>query len=227
MLTRQEQSTLRARTAPKLYRRGTVIVSEGVATGQVTIIRSGWAEGTAIKAGRPVLLRLYGPGEPIGLSAALTGAVPAETVTVRSQGVHADSLSARSFADFLCRASNASAALHRLQQWRLEEADRIRTIRDYPTAAQRLAGLLAELCRPENDPIQHFDGTLSVPGVGISQQDLGSWIGDSRKTVVRALTELRREGLTGPTKLREHITIIAPDRLRQFAEAAEAGGFTN
>ena len=147
-------------------------------------------------------------------------------MTVRSQGVHADSLSARSFADFLCRASNASAALHRLQQWRLEEADRIRTIRDYPTAAQRLAGLLAELCRPENDPIQHFDGTLSVPGVGISQQDLGSWIGDSRKTVVRALTELRREGLTGPTKLREHITIIAPDRLRQFAEAAEACGFS-
>src|SRR5262249_29123664 len=103
--------------------------------------------------------------------------------------MHAISLPDHSFADFLHHASNASAPLHRLQQWRLEEADRLRTIRDYPTAAQRLAGLLTELCRPENAPIEYPDGTL---GVSFSQQELGSWIGDSRKTVVRALSELRR-----------------------------------
>ncbi|WP_345475924.1 Crp/Fnr family transcriptional regulator [Actinoallomurus oryzae] len=222
MLTRQEQATLRARTSASRHRKGTVIVSEGVPADRVTIIRSGWAKATAIKGDRPVLLRLYGPGELIGVSAALTGTAPAETVTVTSWEVHAISLAARSFSDFLHRAANASAALHRLQQWRLEEADRLRTIRDYPTAAQRLAGLLTELCRPENDPIQHSDGTLSVPSAGASQQDLGSWIGDSRKTVVRALSELRSLKLI-TSEMRQHVRVTDPDRLRTFAEAADAG----
>ncbi|MFI9846702.1 Crp/Fnr family transcriptional regulator [Nonomuraea sp. NPDC051941] len=207
------------------YDKDTVIVAEGTATSQVTVIRSGWAKGATIKADRPVLLRLYGPGELIGVSAALTGTVPTETVTITCHELHAMTLSTRSFADFLRRASNASTALLRLQQWRLEEADRLRTIRDYPTAAQRLAGLLVELCRPENDPIRHRDGTISVPtsGASLSQQDLGSWIGDSRKTVVRALADLRSMELTRYSGLPRHITITDPARLRVFAAAADAG----
>ncbi|MEV6037185.1 helix-turn-helix domain-containing protein [Nonomuraea sp. NPDC052116] len=61
-----------------------------------------------------------------------------------------------------------------------------------------MAGLLVELCRPENDPIRHTGGTISVPpsGASLSQQDLGSWIGDSRETVVRALASLRSMELT-------------------------------
>jgi len=224
MLTRQEQSTLRTRSTASRHREGTVIVAEGAANSRVTIIRSGWAKATVIKAHRQVLLRLYGPGELIGISAALTGAAPAETVTVTCFELHAMSLPARSFAEFLRRAPNASTALHRLHQWRLEEADRLRAIRDYPTAAQRLAGLLVELCRPENDPIRHDDGTISVPtsGAALSQQDLGSWIGDSRKTVVRAMSDLRKMQLTRHT-LPRHVNITAPDRLRAFAEAADAG----
>ncbi|GAA1695566.1 hypothetical protein GCM10009733_108950 [Nonomuraea maheshkhaliensis] len=226
MLTPQEQSTLRARGSVNRYGKDTVIVAEGTATSQVTIIRSGWAKGTTIKADRPVLLRLYGPGELVGVSTALTGTAPAETVVVTSYELHAMMLPTRSFADFLRRASNASTALHRMQQWRLEEADRLRTIRDYPTAAQRLAGLLVELCRPENDPIHHVDGTISVPtsGASLSQQDLGSWIGDSRKTVVRALADLRKMELTRGAGLPRHIQITDPDRLRAFAAAADAGG---
>ncbi|MFC4536920.1 Crp/Fnr family transcriptional regulator [Sphaerisporangium dianthi] len=224
MLTRQEQTTLRTRSAASRHDKGTVIVAEGAATRQVTIIRSGWAKATVIKADRPVLLRLYGPGELIGISTALTGTAPAETVTVTCYELHAMSLPARSFADFLRRAPNASTALHRLQQWRLEEADRLRTIRDYPTAAQRLAGLLIELCRPENDPIYHDDGSISVPTseASLSQQDLGTWIGDSRKTVVRALSDLHEMGVTR-SLLPRHVNIIAPGRLRAFAEAADAG----
>lgn len=224
MLTPEEQSTLRARSSANRYGKDTVIVTEGTATSQVTVIRSGWAKASTIKAHRPVLLRLYGPGELIGVSAAFTGTVPAETVTVTCYELHVMTLSTRSFTDFLRRACNASTVLHRVQQWRLEEADRLRTIRDYPTAAQRLAGLLVELCRPENDPIHHPDGTISVPtsGASLSQQDLGSWIGDSRKTVVRALGDLRDRELTR-NGLPRHIRIIDPDRLRAFAAAADAG----
>jgi CRP-like cAMP-binding protein len=223
MLTRQEQSTLRARTSAVLHARGVALLSEGAANDQVIIIRSGWCKATAIKADRPVLLRLYGPGELVGVSAALTGTRPAETVTAISR-VHGFRLSARGFADFLYRAPNASTAQHRLQQWRLEEADRIRTIRDYPTATQRLAGLLTELCRPENGPMRHRDGTLSVPGHGaeLSQENLGSWIGDSRKTVGRALSDLRGLGVA-TAHLRGHVWITAPDRLFEFAETADAG----
>jgi CRP/FNR family transcriptional regulator, cyclic AMP receptor protein len=228
MLTRQEQSTLRARSTLSYYGNGAVILAEGIAVDKVTIVRSGWAKATVIKADRPVLLRLYGPGELIGVAAALTGGDPTETITSSSREVHVMTLPAFSFADFLHRAPNAAAALHRVQQWRLEEADRIRTIRDYPTAAQRIAGLLSELCRPENNPFQRNDGTIAVPAseTALSQQDLGSWIGDSRKTVVRALAELRRRGLVR-SPLRECIDIPSPDRLRSFAEAADAGRPTN
>ncbi|MEV6037184.1 cyclic nucleotide-binding domain-containing protein [Nonomuraea sp. NPDC052116] len=100
MLTPQEQSTLRARSSVSRYGKDTVIVAEGTATSQVTVIRSGWAKGATIKADRPVLLRLYGPGELIGVSAALTGTVPAETVTITCYELHAMTMSARSFADF-------------------------------------------------------------------------------------------------------------------------------
>jgi CRP/FNR family cyclic AMP-dependent transcriptional regulator len=223
MLTSQEQSTLLARSSLSQHNRGTIILSEGVPCNQVTIIHSGWTKATVIKAARPVLLRLYGPGDLIGVSAALTGTPPTETVTASNRPIFGISLSAHSFADFLRQACNASAALHYLQQWRLEEADRLRTIRDYPTAAQRLAGLLCELCRPENAPIQHPDGALSVPNAHVSQQELGSWIGDSRKTVVRALAELRRLGLTRTSPLREMVEIAALDRLQAFADAADAG----
>ncbi|GAB3910988.1 hypothetical protein GCM10027612_87810 [Microbispora bryophytorum subsp. camponoti] len=92
MLTREEQSTLRTRSTASRQREGTVIVAEGAANSRVTIIRSGWAKATVIKAHRQVLLRLYGPGELIGISAALTGTAPAETVTVTCFELHAMSL---------------------------------------------------------------------------------------------------------------------------------------
>lgn len=223
MLTREEQSTLRARTATGLAIQGEDIHVEGAPVDQVAIVRSGWAKATVNKAGRSPVLRLYGPGELIGVAAVLTGADSAETITVISGGLHMMSLPARSFADFLHRAPHASSALHHVQLARLLEADRLRTIRDYPTASQRLAGLLVELCRPENGPIHHTDGLrITVPGGELSQGELGSWIGDSRKTVVRALAELRAAGLVS-CDLRRHVTIEDTITLRRFADAADDG----
>ncbi|HZB31218.1 MAG TPA: Crp/Fnr family transcriptional regulator [Streptosporangiaceae bacterium] len=225
MLTYEEQSTLHARSNAIWHDDGAVVITEGVHSDRVVIVRSGWCKVTAIKADRPVLLRLYRPGDLLGIAAALTGTLPAETVTVTGRwGLHALSLHARSFTDFLRHAPNASAALHRLQLWRLEEADRLRTIRAYPTAAQRLAGLLAELCRPENDPHHHRDGTVLVPAfdTALSQEDLGNWIGDSRKTVGRALAQLRDLGLAR-SGLPHRIRITAPDRLHDYVAAADAG----
>jgi CRP-like cAMP-binding protein len=222
MLTPQEQCTLRERTTMIINFRDAVLLREGAPVHQVAIIRSGWALATTVKAGRSVPLRMYRPGELTGLGGVLTEATSAETVTVVSYDLHAMCLSADSFTHFLRRAHHASEALLHLQQARLDEADRLRTIRDYPTAPQRLAGMLLELCRPENNPINRHDGMVMAPGVSMSQEEIGTWTGDSRKSVVRALAALRDEGLIGPG-LPRHITITHVDRLRRFVEAADNG----
>ncbi|RFS80979.1 Crp/Fnr family transcriptional regulator [Actinomadura spongiicola] len=222
MLTSQEKSTLRARTTAAAHPEDAVVLSEGAPVSQVMIIRTGWAVATVVKAGRPVPLRMYRPGGLIGLGGALTRAASNETITAISYDLHLLCLPVDSFTHFLQSARNASGALLRLQQARLEEADRLRTIRDYPTAVQRLAGLLVELCRPENNPIRRHDGLLIAHGAGSSQEKLGSWIGDSRRTVVRALAALRKEGLISST-LPRFITIPDVDRLRRAVEAIDAG----
>lgn len=59
--------------------------------------------------------------------------------------------------------------------------------------------------------------------LSLSQQDLGSWIGDSRKTVVRALADLREMELIRNARLPRHIRITDPVRLHAFVAAADAG----
>lgn len=222
VLTSQEQCTLRSRASAAAYTRGTVLLSEGSPACQVSIIRTGWAAAMTVKAGRRIPLRMYRPGELIGIGGVLTGAVSTESVTVISDELHVMGLPADSFTHFIRCARSASAALVRIQQARLEEADRLRTIRDYPTTPQRLAGLLVELCRPENSPIPRDDGMVMVPATGMSQAELGSWVGVSRKSVVRALATLRDAGLIGPL-LPRFITVTDVGRLRRFVEATDAG----
>lgn len=221
MLTQQEQQTLGASAHDTRFALWEAIIREGIATSEVAIIRSGWAVSTVNTAGRTMVLRLYGPGDIIGVQAALTGAAPTETVTAGYGSVHAIRLTIRRFADFIRQASNASIALHHVQQNRLDQADRIRIIRDYPTRTLRLAGLLAELSRNEYDPIRRKDGSLQVPPTWLSQCDLGSWIGDSRKTVSRALADLRSQNLVATDGA--YIVITDVEGLRALAQSADAG----
>jgi CRP-like cAMP-binding protein len=231
MLTSEEQSTLRA-NAPTTEVSAGLLTRQGVPLSHVMIIRSGWAKATTVTYnGQEVMLRLYGPGDVIGVEQVLTGEAPAETVTVKDDVVYASALLVRRFTDFMAHAPNASRALHRVLQQRVQEADRFRSLSASATGLERVSGLLVELCRDDYQPQVLKTGELVIPPVRLSQQDLASWIGDSRKTVVRALTDLRDLGIIHTftqaayaddtrgrtTQLCRHILVSDLDRLRACA----------
>jgi CRP-like cAMP-binding protein len=201
MLTQPEQATLRTSASSAEYA-SAPLIQQGAPLNHVLIIRSGWAKATTVTAtGQKLMLRLYGPGDIVGLGHALTDEDPVETVTAVYGPVHALTLTLRRFDDFVEHAPNASKALHRVLCQRLADADRIQSLRANSTGLQRVSGLLVELCRDEYSPDALRTGELIIPPVRLSQQELASWLGDSRKTVVRALAELRSLGVieTFPT----------------------------
>lgn len=224
MLTRQEQQTLRASASLARFPSSTPLVQQGTPLSHVAIIRSGWAKATAVTPdGHEVMLRLYGPGDVVGAGHVLAGDAPTETVVAGSGGVHAMILTVRRFAEFVAHARNASHALQRVLHQRLAEADRFRLLRTGATGLQRVSGLLLELCHDRYSPRALRSGALVIPPVPLSQQELANWIGVSRKTVVRALAELRRRGVTGTgaqSSLSQRIVVNDVARLRALADPA-------
>jgi CRP-like cAMP-binding protein len=56
---------------------------------------------------------------------------------------------------------------------------------------------------------EHFGGTLPF-----SEEEIGGLVGTTRETVVRALSQLKKEGIISSS--REKITIVDPDRLQKL-----------
>ncbi len=219
MLTPQEQSTLRASANMSPLHSFGPIMRQGIPVRRVTIIRSGWAKAVTVAPnGREMLLRLYGPGEVVGADCVLAGdempELPEETVLPAMIPMHVMTVPSARFKAFMARASNASLALHRVHCQRLRQADRLRALRAQPTAFQQVCGLLNELCGDFYSPLRK--GYL--PQVPLRQQDLADWLGLSRKSVVRALADLRKAGVIDAEPV-YGFRITKPVRLIELAHA--------
>lgn len=212
----------RGRTAR--YRQGDVLISEGDRTDDVVVLMRGWVKILTRDAdGYESLLAARGAGDLVGEMAAL--APIARTAEVQAiDDVTVIRLPANEFTRVLATNPEVSMVLLRILVARLRHADQWRARCGSLSVGQRLAVLLLELLT-QYEIAPRRGGACSLP---FSQEELAGFVAASRKSVVRALGQLRSQGLvrTG----RRTISVLRPDALhRTVAEhlpAAPAGSRT-
>jgi CRP/FNR family transcriptional regulator, cyclic AMP receptor protein len=212
-----DRGTLALSARAQGYRRGYLLTVEGEPADHVTVLLRGWAKSTTVTTGgMETLLRLYEPGDLIGGEAILGGQARPESVTALTP-CRCLVIPASRFAELLARNPGIDHGFREAMVRRVMEGDqqiRNRLYRPLP----RLARVLADLAYRSG--IKADEG-IRIP-VDLSQEDLASWIGASRATVARMLTQLRQDGivLTGY----RHTVITDLEKLDQVARADELDG---
>jgi len=195
------------------YRRGQTLFYEGNPCTAVFCLRSALVR--VVKTaphGRRHLLALAGPGDLLGLEAAVAG-IPYEygAEVLRDGQV---CLIERTPVMRLIEATPSlrDGALRQLAA-DVRHAQVERALLASGDARERTAHVLLELGRRFGD---HVDGRMSVC-LPLSREDLADMIGVAVETAIRQISDLRRRGIISTT--RESLVIEDADRLARFARA--------
>jgi CRP/FNR family transcriptional regulator, cyclic AMP receptor protein len=218
-LNHVERSALRKTARLRKYAAGTHLALQGDRSDQVFIVVSGWIKVTVAVEGGEVVLAVRGPGDIVGESPAVGGEARSATVTSLGE-VSTMMVPADPFIAFLDEHPRTWRLLSSTLTHRLEETERRLRLQGTASAdgSQRLASLLVGLADGYGSPGP--DGSVVIP-VPLSQQDLASWGGASRKTMVRALRVWRQRGMIDTTYRK--ITILDLPGLRRLAGDPVAG----
>ncbi|MDS1269643.1 Crp/Fnr family transcriptional regulator [Lipingzhangella sp. LS1_29] len=174
--------------------------------------------------GAESLLALRGPGESLGEFAALSGLPRTATVAASGGPCLTRALPADRFREMI-RELALDQVLWQHMVRRQSESDSMRAVVAGLPASRRLASALVCMagmlgldvtgwpnrCAPERNTAPR--GT--VLQLGLSQQELGEWIGLSRASVAAELSRMRSQGIirTG----RQSIAVLDLDRLYRLA----------
>lgn len=186
-----ERSLLARQVHERHYNRGSVIFQEGdpgeaayfVCTGRVKIYRLS-AEGTEQLKG------LFGPGQPFGLVTALDSSpYPASAEAVEDSLVW--SIKSEHLQCVLTSRPEVSVGVMKEVGSRLRQAHgRVHSLVAH-SVPQRVAEYLLDQARQQGQSGQ--TGPVQIR-VTMTHQELGSYLGASRESVTRALSDIRREG---------------------------------
>ena len=161
------------------------------------------------KLGKTLILRIAGPGDVLGLGAAIAGEryeVTAETV----EPTQLKSIEREDFLAFLQR--HGEGSLHAAQALSAEYRSTFfdaRRLALSATAAGRLASVLLDWGRAAQCGKTEMRFTMAL-----THEELANLIGSSRETVTRMMGKFRREKLIqvrGAT-----ILVLAPEKLEGF-----------
>jgi CRP/FNR family cyclic AMP-dependent transcriptional regulator len=194
---------------------GRIILREGAAGSHVVVLISGFVKVTTAVEGVDTLLGIRLPGEVIGETGALTGALRNATVT--SCGVVVAGMVGRGeFEAFLSRRPDAARLVTAMMARQLSWANRRRTDFAAFPAHIRLARLLVEIAEVCGRP--RPDGSVQI-AVPLSQPELAAMIAIAQATVQKAVHELRDRKLIDTGYRR--ITIVDPAGLSHLAEGTD------
>lgn len=149
------------------------------------------------------------PGELLGIEAVSeschsSSAMALETTRVRS-------LSMATLESLCCRSPELTRHFFQLVSRRITELQEHMLLLGHKTAAERLAGFLTDFGRRTRKPELRL---------GMSREAIGSYLGIALETVSRLLHQFEDENLIRVNG--RHISLLAPDRLRDLAEGAWA-----
>lgn len=189
---------------------GTTLLREGEPAASVLVLLSGRVKVIATGAsGAQGLLAIRGSGDVLGELAAVDEGTRSATV-VAVDPIEVLRFPVARFQDVLRTEAGVAYALLRTLSAKLRLADRRRVELAEPTK-HRLAALLSELA-VDHGVLDAGAITISLP---VSQDHLAMMIGASREAVVRALRELRSEGIVSTG--RQQVTVVRPELLADRA----------
>lgn len=195
----------------RTYRRGATVLAQRETSGDVLIVRSGFAKVVVwLAVDKYVVLALRGPGDIIGELANInSGQRSADVIAVSA--LEAIRIPREHFRVFLDGSQGAAEVLSRTLVCRLMEADRDRLAAASMTVGQRLARLLLKLVQRYGVPAQGGGVTIGM----LSQKELAACVGGAVRTVVRQIAQWRDRRIISTT--RRSVTVHQPDLLIQIA----------
>ena len=207
-LSDDERAAFRAAGRSRRFLKGEAIFHEGDDPGGVIAILHGRAKVSAAgSAGREVVLRFAGPGEPLGELSALAGRPRTATITALDE-LETVAMRTADFKRFVEVHPRVAPLVFERLAMLLAEADR--QLVDFATrdVTARIAGRLIELAETTGEPAE-AGVRITLP---LTQDELGAWAGASREAVARSLHLLRQLGWieTG----RREIRVLDADGLR-------------
>lgn len=172
------------------FHRDATIFSEGDVSGRVVVLVKGRVKVSSDRSeGHEVVLAIRGPGEIIGELSAIDNHPHSATCTAM-EPVEALLISSEGFLEFLVKHPHVALRMLRMLTGRLRDADRKRIEFGGRDTIGRVAARLVELA----DQFGREGDAGLVIDLPFSQQELAGWIGSSRESVVKALTQMRARG---------------------------------
>jgi CRP/FNR family transcriptional regulator, cyclic AMP receptor protein len=202
-----------AAITPEVSRsRGESLFIEGESPKYVFLICSGRIKlSVSSREGRTAILRIAGPGEILGLSAAMSG-TPHETSADALELCHVKAIRVSDFLHFLQDYPEASAEATRylLREYRVV-LNNVCRLALPNTVAGRLASLLLEWLDTRHTTTANARRFI----VALTQEEIASMTNTSRETVSRVLHQFQQEKLISIKGAA--MTILQPQALEQLA----------
>jgi CRP/FNR family transcriptional regulator len=177
--------------APFRCEEGTVLLSEGEQSSRVLFLLDGRVRlSINSTGGKRLVLGIAEPGDILGVAAAVSGA-PSEITAEAQFRCSIASLPRQGFLDFLLRYPIASYSIGRQLGAEYKRAcEELRMVGFSVTASIKLARLLVEWCARgiETQGGVHIQCSLT-------NEEIGEYIGVSRETVSRTLTDFKNREL--------------------------------
>lgn len=199
--------------APEVNRsRGESLFAEGQDPKCVFVLCSGRVKLTvSSREGKTAILRIAGPGEILGLSAAMSG-IPHETSAEAVEFCRVQAIRVGDFLGFLQRYPDASAEATNclLRDYRVA-LNNICRLALPNTVSGRLASLLLEWL----DSSANSSGKSNRFIVALTQEEIANMTNTSRETVSRVLHQFQQEKLISIKGA--SMTILQPQALEELA----------
>ena len=210
LLSPEQRSALEARGRRKQFSPGDALIHEGLAGDVVLVLLRGVVKVTSITdSGSEIVLGFCGPGELVGELSVLDREPRSGNVTA-IEPVEALLVSSREFLAFLERDGAVRTMLQVLVR-RFRDSDRRLVEFGASDALGRVASRLLELTRDYGRSSER-GMEIALP---LTQDELASWAGCSKKSLVMSLQTLRRLGCIETA--RRSITVLDVEALRERA----------
>ena len=203
---------LRAAGRRRRFPAGGMVFLEGEPGGSVMVLLEGRVKAFATTAdGRELIMSLRGAGDLMGEIAALGPEGAPRTASVQTlEPVVAQMLTVAQFEEFLEAHPRSALVLLRSVLARLEQAVQMRIEYGEHDVVGRVARRLCDLAETHGEPVA--DGV--EVSMGLSQDELASWVVASREAVAKALGRLRKQDIIRTD--RKTVVVLDMDHLRRL-----------
>jgi CRP/FNR family transcriptional regulator, cyclic AMP receptor protein len=208
-LSSSEAAALRSRAVARDFLEGGALFHERGAPDRVYVVLTGFVKLSRFsEEGREVILGIRGPGDLLGEQSAIDEK-PRSASAITLDPVTALVMTSGDFVAFMRDEPHVALVVLRTLSHRLREADLRRVELSVQDTVARVAARISELAERFGN---EAGGTVEIH-LPISQEELASWTGCSRDSVVKALQTMR--GLGWIETARRRITVREPDALRR------------